>query len=280
MTEHPGYLDALARAAGWERPADDLADAARPRPRSRFEPDGPPDLAGDDVAWAETAVEADASGRAAQPTPPNTRQADSEQPSEDVPPVDRPELPATTAEPAAPPVAAAPQRVAAQPATEEVAAREPAPAPTYVEPPKPSGLPTAPVPDTRDRAPAEPATPYPQPEPEPAREPREPHPTATEAVPVDWSDRASPHEPGPAPELAHEARLVARPEQVVATEESAPAEPEADGGPTVVVEIGRIEVRLASEPGAAPRPAAIRPPPGPSLADYLRDRSAGEGRPA
>ncbi|HET7429879.1 MAG TPA: hypothetical protein VFJ89_00085 [Nocardioides sp.] len=85
----------------------------------------------------------------------------------------------------------------------------------------------------------------------------------------------------PAPEPDHQARPVGRPVEAAPTVEAAPQEPLGPPDPTVVVvEIGRIEVRLASEPVAAQRPSAVRPTPGPSLADYLRDRAADQGRPA
>jgi hypothetical protein len=80
--------------------------------------------------------------------------------------------------------------------------------------------------------------------------------------------------------VAPEVHPVARPVELGTTQEPAPRERQVDPDPTIVVEIGRIEVRLASDEGIAARPTQIRPTPGPSLADYLRDRSAGAGRSA
>jgi hypothetical protein len=50
--------------------------------------------------------------------------------------------------------------------------------------------------------------------------------------------------------------------------------------PTVVVEIDRVEVKLAPDPAPQPSTHQTRPSPGPSLDDYLADRSRLGGRPA
>ena len=280
MTGHPGYLEALARAAGWEHPQDQRTDAAHPRPRSLFEPDGP-ELAAGEGAWGEAVVEAEPRGVAAPPPPPApTEPATPALPPEREPTAVRTEVTATATQPG--------ERIADAPSPAP-AERPPREAAT-VEQARPARrvLPTAP-PEPPDRQVPSPSAPARTTEaPAAARDlPEYTVPEATTsvaavvAVPLDPPDRGSPRERPPEPEPLHEARPVVTPD--VAAEATAPIQgaEERDGEPTVVVvEIGRIEVRLGPEPGPVPRPAAVRPTPGPSLADYLRDRSATEGRPA
>jgi hypothetical protein len=277
MSALPGYLGALARAGDWSLPEDDATvdatDSARPRPHSRFEPDG----IGGDGEWGEVAEEREVAA----------------------PPGVVADAPARPVSPTAPPPPAAEVPADAMLANaheadsnESAAARPPEPA--VIEPPaavpaEPSagGVPAAAEPragyaplrvgvvaDRRDPAEARPA-------PDPA-------PFATAAT--ESSDRPADAEPPPVPavpeviteRVIHEARPA--PTAPIAPAEEVSAEPAhhgvTDDGPTIVVEIGRIEVRLAPDSAPAPRPAVRPTVPGPSLADYLRQRDATGVRPA
>ena len=292
------YLDALARAAGWGRDGSvDRVDAdpalpARPRPRSRFEPepgDGEPLwLPGQDV---EETVDGPGETRAAAADSGGGR-------------ADR--LPAPPGPPAPPAavVVAGPSawgpagRPAVGPAAplrggdDEAAVPDgprPWPAARPARPPDADVVVAAPAPRPRagntggdlvDPVGAPSAGPPPSAPARPVADRRGPVDTARDR---DRSDDAVPPGSGgrgtgddePAPRPPAQARpVVSAVVDDPAVESAGPADGPAP--PPVVVEIGRIEVRIveagpssrsSGDPAATARPAL--PAPGPTLAEYL-----------
>ncbi|MFB6608724.1 hypothetical protein ACFCVO_00245 [Agromyces sp. NPDC056379] len=270
------YLAALARAGSWSVPPDSVVPGARPRPRSRYEP-GPGEPAEFETAEDEIPLPAQAPsatvpsvtshhgqwGAHPQPTPNDRPSAPPAAAAESR----RASVPTPVHAPSAPvPVRAAAPRPAigvpeVRPATPQILARaEQVDRQGPPQAPPPSGQPTlspstvlddVPPHELRDRELAATAAPAPVGAPRhdeqvalPAARPRE--------HAQDDLDRSEP----PLAPLSEQDDAI-------------------DDPPVIVVEIGRIEVRLAPDPpaGRASAPPASRPdPPGPSLAAYLRDR--------
>lgn len=300
------YLDALARAAGWTRDGSvDRAGAnpglpARPRPRSRFEPepgDGEPLwLLGQDV---EETVDGPGETRAAAAEPGGGG-------ADRLPAPPGPPAPPATVVVAGPPAGgpagwpagepAAPlrggddedavpdgprPRAAARPARPpgaDVVAAAPAPRPragnTGGDLVDPVDAPSAgPPPSARARSAADRRVPV-----DPARD----RDRSDDAVPSGSGGRGT-GDDEPAPRPPAQARPVV---SAVVGDPAAETAGPADGPapPPVVVEIGRVEVRIVAagpssrssgDPAAAARPAL--PAPGPTLAEYLAGTA---GRPA
>lgn len=274
MSALPGYLGALARAGDWLPPEDDAPDdatqTARPRPRGRYEPDGI-----DDSDWGEVAVEHEV-------TAPPTQ-------ARDVPARPVPAPPPAVDVPVGPAAADTPDTASPEPAATA------APEPRAVEPP--AAEPEVKLVGVEPAAPEPPTVPAPvhvevvtdRSSPVEASAPEAAHfVTVTAAVeprerPADEQSPPTPDAPEVVTErVVHEARPAAA-APVMPVEEASPApvhHPVADDGPTIVVEIGRIEVRLAADPVPVPRPAIHPTASAPSLADYLRQRDAAGVLPA
>ncbi|MDD7942423.1 hypothetical protein PHK61_28810 [Actinomycetospora lutea] len=278
------YLDALVRAAGLAGERTAPGADARPRLRSRFEPDdaGPagvtpdpdpdrvvPRLAQVAVTHGEEVTSLTEVSRVAPSHPEPLRPAVAL--PEDTPPArqdasvvrdePRPAPPCPTDGPADAPVTTVtpPAPVATAPAETR---RRTAAAPTVLSPPTPRlADDPAPVPDPA-AAPA--LTPVRPPEDSPARWSGPPAPEHAFPTPAQV--------PGPAP---------IPPEPVVPTPirsepaRQGPARPGPARSAPVVIEIGRLEVRLAPDPPPAPIPTPAPPPTGPTLAEYLSGTSTG-----
>jgi len=284
------YLDALARAARWAGPDPGLP--ARPRPRSRFEADngdnGPSwPLDGEDEEPAAVPagvllpVVEPGTGAAVGPGPEWV-------PARPAPP------PAVVTAPATGRPSDAPLVRVETPDGVRLPVADPSP------PARPVGdaVPPAPGPAAPPRAPDPgPAVLAASGEP-PALVPARPVPGSDDA---DRAEGVRPGEPGddrrrpdpglrsddPAEETPPRPRATARPAQafVVGDPPVRPAEAaESAVPPPVVIEIGRIEVRIAPDgpSGRSPATAAsfrsAPAPPGPSLADYLAGRTGTAGR--
>ena len=288
MTAHR-YLDALARAAGWERDGSaDRVDAdpglpAQPRPRSRFEPepgDGEPLwLPGRD---AEETASGPGETRAAAADPGGGR-------ADRLPAPPGPPAPPATVVVAGPPAGGpAPRPRGAD--DEDAAPDGPRARPARpARPPDADVVAAAPVPlpragntggDLADPVDAASAGPPPSVPARPAAERRGPVEPARDrdrsagAVPPGSGGRGTGGDEPAARPPARARPVVAAVDGDPAVETAGPADGPAP--PPVVVEIGRIEVRIvaagpssrsAGDPAAAARPAL--PAPGPTLAEYL-----------
>jgi len=280
------YLDALARAAGWA--GSDPGLPARPRPRSRFEPD-PDD---DGSAWllgVDDEVPSAVPDDVSPPVGPGRGDPDGSGP--DRAPA-RPAAPPAVgvAAPAVAPHDAPPVRVETADAADRLPAPDPAPPGPDVDAVRPAFTPGPPswAADPGADAVGPPST--------------EPSPTAVaRPVPVldvaDPDDHHRPGEPGddrrrrdpdlrdddPSDEPSPRPRATARPAPAIVVDDPLvrPVETaEAATPPPVIIEIGRIEVRVAAGGpvvAAAPSRTAL-PTPGPSLADYLDGLAGTAGR--
>jgi hypothetical protein len=290
------YLDALARAADWT--GSDPGLPARPRPRSRFEPgpddDGPSWLLGlDDEAPSGVPDGTRALGGAG----PDTGEAGRDGAGTDRAPVwpapPRPvAVAASTA--VARPFEVLPVRIGTADAEHRSRAVDPAP----------------PGPAAGDVVPA--AAPEPPRAPEPEWDatvrttaaPPSKAPVRAVHVPGDDADLADHRRPGepdddrrrpdrdprgddPGDEPPPRPRATARPAAPGVIDDplartAGPADSAAPP-PPVVIEIGRIEVRITADGPSAPSGTAAPsrsalPPPGPTLADYLDGLAVAAGR--
>jgi hypothetical protein len=300
----PGYLDALSRAADWTLPPaaetpDPQGAAAHPRPRARFEPDALDPHTGSEEYWDW----AEAAEGNETPRPPPVEAATSAVPVSA--PVSPPDPSATWDGP--PPTASA--RVAARPPTGANPASGSGPSTAEPTPPfTPHGAGSQETPErpghqpvpTRDMArgsdpsdgtdpggPTHPTGPWSAASSGAVARP--PFATLHERDPSAAGTTSPPEERGSPANVRAVAALSAPPHEGGAWPASPaevpepPGEPDPDdwqdtGGSAVVVEIGRIEVRLGPEPPAPPRPTREhRSAPGPSLADYLHGRSTDGG---
>lgn len=253
-----GFLTQLvARGLG-------LADVARPRPVSRFEPLGSADASLPSPALPEASAGIETADEAVTPamTRPTPRRTQRPQPA--LSPFDD--------DAADEPLRPAPPTPRAHPATSAPAT----PAPRVTPP-------TLPAPrlaveirgDESSRANAAPPVPLSvRPTPEPASLPTVPDAPSVVAPPA-------PMPPTPRPLVE---RVLVQPEIRPLAERPTPPSgaaslpPPAPSGPTVHVTIGRLEVRALPPPtpGRSPRPAEPSPPV--KLDDYLRQRG-GRGTP-
>lgn len=302
MTAAPGYLDALARTGRWVVAPPDGDDGAPeetavPRPRSRFEPDATDDLARTDHApgWTETDDERDAAasgpGSTAAPAPGAAALVPPPSPPAEARPPGAREVARPTAATRAPvPEVSAPAVPATGPAPVPLAAAPAVPGTSQEQAHEPGLHAGRPGPDQRDgrvngARPDEP--PHESPGAHPVHttlpsvdRPADPiDPSAPAARPA--AEGAAPSSPRPTDDAAM-VRASVRDVTGDARTEGAPARPHAGhdvepAAPTVLVEIGLIEVRLGG-PATAPAPVRERSAvPGPSLGDYLRDRTTGGG---
>ena len=267
------YAEALLRAAGQTVPGEAAVVTAEPRPRSRFEEDRADDDGLNELSVATEAAPGPASAPATGSTPVAAAQTGQGEP--DRPPGRRGEPPPDGSgetpwgepdeTPWGPPNQTRWGRSEMTPGGRKPRDVEPPPRtearpPAGAEAAAPGPVHATPAAPPRDEARHEVHTVVyrePVPTDEPVATPR------TERVVIERpmpADTVTPRDPAPAIEVLRAVPVRAEAELPL---------PAADPPAPVVVEIGRIEVRLTTSPPSTPAPRERRPRPGPRLSDYL-----------